>query len=345
MENMLFRREERCLVEERYLDSPLYEFLTGACKLLMGETSQVVLHPSELFYQSFLVLDTLRCKTTKLGVAYCHELLWNELLYYFKENLHPIVATRTEHDEPPTFQVEMNLAIGCIMQASAELLARAGCEYISAACALKLQIERHAPLMVKRLDQAFRCIFRTMDEETVADTITQYMESENMYSEEINEMLDSMETDETEVSQTGASASAQNPQGQYRATETACSSYANTISLDVIAERILSLPSKERGQIFKDLNTLLVGTAWDAKAKDVLLQIAAEEKAHEAEQRLQPVIHQTNIEHFTNQTGASYLDFSDNNIDSKALAEVIAKQGLSTSKQGLAPKLETSNIQ
>lgn len=132
---------------------------------------------------------------------------------------------------------------------------------------------------------------------------------------------------------------------QHCLTMVAHSSCANTISLDVIAERILSLPSKERGQIFKDLNTLLVGTAWDAKAKDVLLQIAAEEKAHEAEQRLQPVIHQTNIEHFTNQTGASYLDFSDSDIDSKALAEVIAKQGLSTSRQGLAPKLETSNIQ
>lgn len=137
--------------------------------------------------------------------------------------------------------------------------------------------------------------------------------------------------------------SSQKAQEQHRPSMVAKSSSTNSIPLDVIAERILSLPSKERGQMFKDLNTLLVGTAWDAKAKEVLRQIAKEEKAHEAEQRRQPVIHQTSIEHFTNQSGASYLDFSDSNIDSQALTEVIAKQGLSTSK--LAPKLEHTNIQ
>ena len=106
------------------------------------------------------------------------------------------------------------------------------------------------------------------------------------------------------------------------------SSCANSIPVSVIAERILNMPNKVRGQMFKDLNTLLVGTAWDAKAKDILRQISEEEKAQEAEVRRQPVIRQTSIEHFDNHPGASFIDFSDSNVDSEELAQIIANKGL-----------------
>ena len=192
---MLFRREERHLVEERFLDSPLYELLEGAFQLLMAEQSQVVLHPSELFYQSFLILDTLKCKPTELGVAYCHERLWGELLSYFRENFQPMAKVGIGNGASPTFAEEVSLAIGCIMQSVAELLVRVGGDscHLSAANALKLQLQHHAPLTVGRLDKAFRSISRTVDEEALSGDITRYMASEEMYSEDINGWLDALE--------------------------------------------------------------------------------------------------------------------------------------------------------
>lgn len=162
---------------------------------MMAEQSQVVLHPTELFYQSFLILDTLKCKPTELGVAYCHERLWGELLCYFRENFHPMVKVGMGDGASPTFAEEVSLAIGCIMQSAAELLVRVGggsCN-LSAANALKLQLQRHAPLTVERLDKAFKSIFKTVDEEALSGDITRYMASEEMYSEEINEWLDALE--------------------------------------------------------------------------------------------------------------------------------------------------------
>lgn len=69
MENMLFRPNERLLVEEKFLDLPAYDFLKGACERVMssgpyspagGEAlspenagGKAALHPAELFYQCF----------------------------------------------------------------------------------------------------------------------------------------------------------------------------------------------------------------------------------------------------------------------------------------------------
>lgn len=93
-----------------------------------------------------------------------------------------------------------------------------------------------------------------------------------------------------------------------------------SISLDLIAERILSLPSKARDRIFKDINTLLVGTSWDTKAKEVLTKIINEEKESEQELRNRPIVNNTFIDKFENQNGATYIDLSDTTIDKKALA-------------------------
>lgn len=93
-----------------------------------------------------------------------------------------------------------------------------------------------------------------------------------------------------------------------------------SISLDLIAERILSLPSKARDRIFKDINTLLVGTSWDTKAKEVLTKIINVEKESEQELRNRPIVNNTFIDKFENQNGATYIDLSDTTIDKKALA-------------------------
>ena len=204
MANTLFKPNERLLVEEKFLDTAAYEFLKGACersmnegcneglahgegKLLVHGESKARLHPAELFYQCFIILDTLKCKSPTLRVAYCNERVWDELLGYFRDNgfSWPLA--------------ELHLIIGCIMQGAAELLLRAGREHLSEVAALKRQIQRHAPLSGRALDQAYRSSLRSMDEEKLVCMMDGYMEAEEkMYSDDINALLDELE--KTEVS-------------------------------------------------------------------------------------------------------------------------------------------------
>lgn len=192
MANTLFKPKERLLVEERFLDTEAYELLAGACERLMNERSSLAeggggdatpskacLHPAELFYQCFFILDTLKCKSPSLRMAYCDERAWDELLYYLREGGFTLALA------------DLHLFIGCIMQGAAELLLRAGREHLSEVAALKRQIQIHAPLSVKTLDQAYRSSLRSMDEEELARTMEEYMAAEDrMYSEDIDTLLD-----------------------------------------------------------------------------------------------------------------------------------------------------------
>ena len=198
MTNTLFKPNERLLVEEKFLDTAAYDFLKGACERLMDERcnddlpnveggllehgeSEARLHPAELFYQCFFILDTLKCKKPTLRVAYCNERAWDELSGYFRDNGFSWSLARQQ------------LIIGSIIQGTAELLLRASREHLSEAAALKRLIQRHAPLLVKALDQAYRSSLRSMDEEELVCMMGEYMEAEEkMYSEEINEWLDEL---------------------------------------------------------------------------------------------------------------------------------------------------------
>lgn len=197
MANTLFSPSERLLVEERLLDTPAYEFLAGACERLMngegcslsltnGESeaapSKFRLHPAELFYQCFFILDTLKCKSPSLQVAYCDERLWDELLFYLREG---------ENSFPLT---ELHLVIGCIMQGAAELLLCAGTPQLSVVAALTRQIQRHAPLAAKNITHAYKVSRRTVDEDELSRMMGEYMKTEEkMYSEDINEWLEEMD--------------------------------------------------------------------------------------------------------------------------------------------------------
>lgn len=183
MANTLFRASERLLVEEKFLDTAAYEFLAGACERLMNETDMVEpQHPSELFYQCFIILDTLKCKSPSLRASYCDGRVWDELSFYFRENGLALSLA------------DLPLFIGCIMQGAAELLLRAGEGHLSLVAALKRQIQRHAPQAVKALDHAYQVSSRAVDEEELCHFMREYMGAEEkMYSADINEWLDELE--------------------------------------------------------------------------------------------------------------------------------------------------------
>ena len=209
MENMLFRPNERLLVEEKFLDLPAYDFLKGACERVMssgpyspagGEAlspenagGKAALHPAELFYQCFFIIDTLKCKTSSLRAAYCNGRVWNELISYFR-------------DEGYTLPLEeLGLVAGCIVLGAAELLLRAGMEHLSSVNALTMQLQHYAPSSVAVLVGAYRMSGRTVDEEELARMMGEYMASDRMYSQDINDLLDSQENAVSESSSEGLS--------------------------------------------------------------------------------------------------------------------------------------------
>lgn len=209
MGNMLFRPNERLLVEEKYLDLPAYNFLKGACERVMSSGpyspaggdalssenagGRAALHPAELFYQCFIIIDTLKCKTYALGTAYCNGRVWNELISYFRDGGYTL---------PPEV---LGLVAGCIVQGAAELLLRAGMEHLSSANALTAQLQHHASSSVAALVGAYRMSGRTVDEEELACKMKEYMASDRMYSQDINELLDSQENAVSEPSYEGHS--------------------------------------------------------------------------------------------------------------------------------------------
>ena len=83
MERQIFRSQERLLVEEKYLDHPAYEMAAAVCDETMRKVEGLRLHPSELFYHCFVILDKLRSMDWEKRLWYCEGRLWNELAAWF----------------------------------------------------------------------------------------------------------------------------------------------------------------------------------------------------------------------------------------------------------------------
>lgn len=94
---------------------------------------------------------------------------------------------------------------GCIVLGAAELLLRAGMEHLSSVNALTMQLQHHAPSSVAVLVGAYRMSGRTVDEEELARMMGEYMASDRMYSQDINDLLDSQENAVSESSSEGLS--------------------------------------------------------------------------------------------------------------------------------------------
>lgn len=179
---MLFRKEERDAVEDKYVGNVLFDALVGTCRRLMNGVCKFRLHPTELFYQTFFTLDFLKEKSLDEQKTYCNDELWDELYDYF---CHEKGIEQAEED--------VRFAIACIMQAVLELLVRSeDIRYTMVAAALKLQIVHHAADNVDKLDREFKIGFRSIDASKLASTLYDYLQGEVFYSDEIKKMLESL---------------------------------------------------------------------------------------------------------------------------------------------------------
>ena len=183
MSTTLFRSDEREAVENSFGHEPLYSLLAGTTRRIMNGAETLVLHPAELFYQAFYIIDTLHGLPPREQVAWCGVELWDELYDYLRHE--------KQVDAP---QGELQLAIATIMQAAYELLVRsADRRYLSAAAALKRALVKESgDSLSDLLDSEFHKGFKRLDVEEQAQLISPYLQGGRYYSDEIADLLDAM---------------------------------------------------------------------------------------------------------------------------------------------------------
>ena len=183
MSTTLFRSDEREAVENSFGHEPLYSLLAGTTRRIMNGAETLVLHPAELFYQAFYIIDTLHGLPPREQVAWCGVELWDELYDYLRHEKQ--VAAPQE---------ELQLAIATIMQAAYELLVRsADRRYLSAAAALKRALVKESgDSLSDLLDSEFHKGFKRLDEDEQAQLISPYLQGGRYYSDEIADLLDAM---------------------------------------------------------------------------------------------------------------------------------------------------------
>lgn len=183
MSTTLFRSDEREAVENSFGHEPLYSLLAGTTRRIMNGAETLVLHPAELFYQAFYIIDTLHGLPPREQVAWCGVELWDELYDYLRHEKQ--VAAPQE---------ELQLAIATIMQAAYELLVRsADRRYLSAATALKRALVKESgDSLSDLLDSEFHKGFKRLDVDEQAQLISPYLQGGRYYSDEIADLLDAM---------------------------------------------------------------------------------------------------------------------------------------------------------
>lgn len=183
MSTTLFRSDEREAVENSFGHEPLYSLLAGTTRRIMNGAETLVLHPAELFYQAFYIIDTLHGLPPREQVAWCGVELWDELYDY----LH-------HEKQVAAPQEELQLAIATIMQAAYELLVRsADRRYLSAAAALKRALVKESgDSLSDLLDSEFHKGFKRLDVDEQAQLISPYLQGGRYYSDEIADLLDAM---------------------------------------------------------------------------------------------------------------------------------------------------------
>ncbi|MBM0153929.1 hypothetical protein [Segatella copri] len=151
----------------------------------MNDAKEIKLHPTELYYLAFCVIDSMKGQSTSQAEFYSKDEAW----YDYDEVLRDIYGGDSDH--------ERHSALALIIQTCAEWLLRSrDMSRLGIVSNLKLQIAYHiSEEFSQRLDEEFRRGFCCVDEEEFAGLVYDYLQGERLISEEIDSLLDSMDGD------------------------------------------------------------------------------------------------------------------------------------------------------
>lgn len=180
-----FKKDVRRALEEKLADDSMFRSIRGTCLRVMNDAKEIKLHPTELYYLAFCVIDSMKGQSTSQAEFYSKDEAW----YDYDEVLRDIYGGDSDY--------ERHSALALIIQTCAEWLLRSrDMSRLGIVSNLKLQIAYHiSEEFSQRLDEEFRRGFCCVDEEEFAGLVYDYLQGERLISEEIDSLLDSMDGD------------------------------------------------------------------------------------------------------------------------------------------------------
>ena len=180
-----FKKDVRRALEEKLADDSMFRSIRGTCLRVMNDAKEIKLHPTELYYLAFCVIDSMKGQSTSQAEFYSKDEAW----YDYDEVLRDIYGGDSDQ--------ERHSALALIIQTCAEWLLRSrDMSRLGIVSNLKLQIAYHiSEEFSRRLDEEFRRGFCCVDEEGFTGLVYDYLQGERLISEEIDSLLDSMDGD------------------------------------------------------------------------------------------------------------------------------------------------------
>ena len=180
-----FKKDVRRALEEKLADDSMFRSIRGTCLRVMNDAKEIKLHPTELYYLAFCVIDRMKGQSTSQAEFYSKDEAW----YEYDEVLRDIYGGDSDQ--------ERHSALALIIQTCAEWLLRSrDMSRLGIVSNLKLQIAYHiSEEFSRRLDEEFRRGFCCVDEEGFTGLVYDYLQGERLISEEIDSLLDSMDGD------------------------------------------------------------------------------------------------------------------------------------------------------
>lgn len=149
-----FKKDVRRALEEKLADDSMFRSIRGTCLRVMNDAKEIKLHPTELYYLAFCVIDRMKGQSTSQAEFYSKDEAW----YEYDEVLRDIYGGDSDH--------ERHSALALIIQTCAEWLLRSrDMSRLGIVSNLKLQIAYHiSEEFSRRLDEEFRRGFCYVDE-------------------------------------------------------------------------------------------------------------------------------------------------------------------------------------
>lgn len=178
----LFSSRERDAVEDKYCDTPVYEMAEDVCSRCLADCRSFSLHPSELLYLAFYIIDTIR------GYGLCHarrfvDRCYDEHMAYLR---HDKQTGASEEDLHTAVTMTLHTAVQWMLDSG-----QSG--WLWVARSLERQIaERHGEGLVDIARSFAECTDEEYEEDR-RQYMQRYMNATTLISEEIDNMLDSLE--------------------------------------------------------------------------------------------------------------------------------------------------------
>ena len=107
-----FKTDVRRALEEKLADDSMFRSIRGTCLRVMNDAKEIKLHPTELYYLAFCVIDRMKGQSTSQAEFYSKDEAW----YEYDEVLRDIYGGDSDH--------ERHSALALIIQTCAEWLLR-----------------------------------------------------------------------------------------------------------------------------------------------------------------------------------------------------------------------------